>query len=159
MADSGGFTRFSALGAACRIDARQALPDGPRSRCSASRRSRWWRLARWRCFNPPAHRVASTTAFRPWKIASGATSSSGARNGTNRLSIRPTRRAPFGYQDQRQAPLNRPRPTPRRPEAAPTVNIMVFGDSLSDWLAYGLEEAFAETPRSASCASRAPTPD
>ena len=55
--------------------------------------------------------------------------------------------SPFGYQDQRQAPLESTRaPTPRRPEAAPTVNIMVFGDSLSDWLAYGLEEAFAETP-------------
>jgi hypothetical protein len=53
----------------------------------------------------------------------------------------------FGYQDQRQAPVESTRaPAPRRPEAAPTVNIMVFGDSLSDWLAYGLEEAFAETP-------------
>ena len=54
---------------------------------------------------------------------------------------------PSGPQDQRQAPVESTRaPPPRRPEAAPTVNIMVFGDSLSDWLAYGLEEAFAETP-------------
>jgi len=64
--------------------------------------------------------------------------------------------SPFGYQDQRRAPAESRRapapaestrpPAPRRPETAPTVNIMVFGDSLSDWLAYGLEEAFAETP-------------
>ena len=52
--------------------------DGPRSRCSASPRSRWWRPARWRCCSPPARRAASTSAFRSWRTASGATSSSGS---------------------------------------------------------------------------------
>ena len=37
-------------------------------------------------------------------------------------------------------------PAPRRPEGTPSVNVVVFGDSMADWLAYGLEEAFAETP-------------
>ena len=37
-------------------------------------------------------------------------------------------------------------PAPRRPEGTPSVNVVVFGDSMAEWLAYGLEEAFAETP-------------
>jgi hypothetical protein len=37
-------------------------------------------------------------------------------------------------------------PAPRRPETPPSVNVMVFGDSMAEWLAYGLEEAFADTP-------------
>jgi len=53
-----------------------------------------------------------------------------------------------GYQEQRpQAPVDSTRaPAPRRPDVAPTVNILVFGDSMADWLGFGLEEAFAETP-------------
>jgi hypothetical protein len=59
--------------------------------------------------------------------------------------------SPWGYQEQqqqqRQAPAESARaPAPRKPDVAPTTNIVVFGDSLSEWLAYGLEEAFAETP-------------
>ncbi len=37
-------------------------------------------------------------------------------------------------------------PPPRKPDTPPTATIMVLGDSLADWLAYGLEEALAETP-------------
>jgi hypothetical protein len=40
-------------------------------------------------------------------------------------------------------------PSPRRPEpqaAQPTMHVMVMGDSMADWLAYGLEDAFGETP-------------
>jgi len=52
---------------------------------------------------------------------------------------------PFGQ--ERHAPAESTRaPAPRRPDVAPTVNVVVFGDSMSEWLAYGLEEAFAETP-------------
>src|SRR5712671_430917 len=48
---------------------------------------------------------------------------------------------------ERQAPAESIRaPAPRRPEVAPSVNVVVFGDAMSEWLAYGLEEAFAETP-------------
>jgi hypothetical protein len=37
-------------------------------------------------------------------------------------------------------------PAPKHPEAPPTIRILVLGDSMADWLAYGLEEALAETP-------------
>jgi uncharacterized protein len=51
------------------------------------------------------------------------------------------------YGQERQAPAESTRaPAPRRPDVAPTVNVVVFGDSMSEWLAYGLEEAFGETP-------------
>ena len=40
-----------------------------------------------------------------------------------------------------------PSPSRRAPDApAPTSNILVLGDSMADWLAYGLEEALGETP-------------
>jgi uncharacterized protein len=56
--------------------------------------------------------------------------------------------SPFDpYQQQRQAPVDASRaPAPRRPDVPPTVNIVVLGDSMADWLAYGLEDAFGETP-------------
>jgi hypothetical protein len=55
---------------------------------------------------------------------------------------------PFGYQEQpRQAPVESSRaPAPRRQEVPPATSVMVFGDGMSEWLAYGLEEAFADTP-------------
>lgn len=37
-------------------------------------------------------------------------------------------------------------PAAKQPEAPPTIRILVMGDSMADWLAYGLEEALAETP-------------
>jgi hypothetical protein len=37
-------------------------------------------------------------------------------------------------------------PAPRKPETAPTTTITVLGDSLADWLAYGLEDVLAESP-------------
>lgn len=55
--------------------------------------------------------------------------------------------APYGYYEGRQQPADSSRaPAPRRADAAPATKIVVFGDSMADWLAYGLEEAFAETP-------------
>jgi len=54
--------------------------------------------------------------------------------------------SPYGY-EQRQQPVDSSRaPAPRRTDVPPTTKIVVFGDSLADWLAYGLEEAFGETP-------------
>jgi hypothetical protein len=56
---------------------------------------------------------------------------------------------PFGYgdQSQRQAPVDSSRaPAPRKPDVPPTTNVLVLGDAMSEWLSYGLEEAFAETP-------------
>ena len=37
-------------------------------------------------------------------------------------------------------------PAPKKTDAQPTTKIVVFGDSLADWLAYGLEDALSETP-------------
>jgi hypothetical protein len=55
--------------------------------------------------------------------------------------------APFGFEQSRQQPADSSRaPAPRRAEGTPTTKIMVFGDSLADWLAFGLEEAFGDTP-------------
>ncbi len=37
-------------------------------------------------------------------------------------------------------------PPPHKVETPPTDTVLVIGDSLADWLGYGLEEAFADTP-------------
>lgn len=60
----------------------------------------------------------------------------------------------FGPPRQQQAP--RPRipteaeqvnaPAAKQPEVPPTIRILVLGNSMADWLAYGLEEALSETP-------------
>jgi hypothetical protein len=57
--------------------------------------------------------------------------------------------APF---QQQQAPRRIIRedfskaPPPEKREAVPERNVMVLGDGMADWLAYGLEEAYAERP-------------
>ncbi len=37
-------------------------------------------------------------------------------------------------------------PAPKKPEGSQTTHIAVLGDSMADWLGYGLEDAFSETP-------------
>src|SRR4051812_30924217 len=55
--------------------------------------------------------------------------------------------SPFGFEQQRQQSGDSSRaPAPRRTDNTPTTKVVVFGDSMADWLAYGLEEAFADTP-------------
>jgi len=55
--------------------------------------------------------------------------------------------SPFGFEQPRQQPVDSSRaPAPRRADVTPATKIMVFGDSMADWLAYGLEDAFADTP-------------
>ena len=49
-------------------------------------------------------------------------------------------RAPVEQEDQSRAPA------PKPPEVAPSIRILVLGDSLADWLSLGLEEQLAETP-------------
>jgi uncharacterized protein len=50
------------------------------------------------------------------------------------------------------APVDNARaPSPRKPDSraepgVPTTSIMVMGDGMADWLAYGLEDAFSDTP-------------
>ena len=38
-------------------------------------------------------------------------------------------------------------PAPRKTETPPAETVVVIGDSFAEWLAYGLEEVFAETPQ------------
>jgi uncharacterized protein len=46
-----------------------------------------------------------------------------------------------------QPPVDASRaPPPRKPESAPAKTVVVMGDSMADWLGFGLEDAFAETP-------------
>jgi len=55
---------------------------------------------------------------------------------------------------QQQQPRREPRevvdftkaPAPRKVETPPTTHVTVMGDSMADWLGYGLEDAFGETP-------------
>jgi uncharacterized protein len=51
----------------------------------------------------------------------------------------------------RPAPYRAPEsfhaPPPRKPEAPPTTTVAVIGDSMADWLAYGLEEVYADQPQ------------
>jgi uncharacterized protein len=52
-----------------------------------------------------------------------------------------------GREREREAPVDfshAPPPTQKKPEAS--VTILVMGDANADWLAYGLEEAYAEKP-------------
>lgn len=37
-------------------------------------------------------------------------------------------------------------PAPKKTDAQPSTRILVFGDSLADWLAFGLEDVLSETP-------------
>ena len=45
-----------------------------------------------------------------------------------------------------QPPADFKAPPPRKAETPPTSEVLVIGDSLADWLAYGLEEVLADTP-------------
>jgi uncharacterized protein len=37
-------------------------------------------------------------------------------------------------------------PPPKKSDSSPTTHIVVMGDAMADWLAYGLEDAFSESP-------------
>jgi hypothetical protein len=64
----------------------------------------------------------------------------------------PHRQSPYGWpwqqqEPRREAPADYSRAPPAHKREAPaTTNVLVLGDSRADWLGYGLEEAFAETP-------------
>ena len=53
---------------------------------------------------------------------------------------------------QQQAPQQAPRqdfsraPAPAKRDTAPERNVLVLGDAMADWLAYGLEDAYSEQP-------------
>jgi hypothetical protein len=58
----------------------------------------------------------------------------------------PWQKPPQAQKPQQQTVDFNKAPPPRKLEVPPTVNVVVMGDAMSDWLAYGLEDAFAETP-------------
>ncbi|MEO6381547.1 MAG: SGNH family hydrolase, partial [Nitrobacter sp.] len=49
-------------------------------------------------------------------------------------------------QQQRPAENYSHAPPPEKRDTAPERNVLVLGDAMADWLAYGLEDAFNETP-------------
>jgi hypothetical protein len=55
--------------------------------------------------------------------------------------------APFQRQAPRRAVENYSKaPPPEKRETVPERNVLVLGDGMADWLAYGLEDAYAEQP-------------
>ena len=51
------------------------------------------------------------------------------------------------YYERREAPVDYSKAPPaKKSEVPPASTVAVMGDSMADWLAYGLEEAFADTP-------------
>jgi hypothetical protein len=55
---------------------------------------------------------------------------------------------PFSQRQQTYEPLKPPAPAARKADApAPTESVVVIGDSLAEWLAFGLEAAFGDTPQ------------
>ena len=48
--------------------------------------------------------------------------------------------------DQSQQVDSSRAPAPKKADTTPTLSVMVLGDSMADWLGYGLEEAFADSP-------------
>jgi lysophospholipase L1-like esterase len=53
---------------------------------------------------------------------------------------------PFQRPPQQQPSEALKAPAPRKYETPPTSTVAVIGDSMADWLAYGLEEALSDTP-------------
>jgi len=52
-----------------------------------------------------------------------------------------------GPEQRQQPPVDASKaPPPRKQESAPAKAVVVMGDSMADWLGFGLEDAFAETP-------------
>jgi uncharacterized protein len=49
------------------------------------------------------------------------------------------------HYDASRAPPPR-KPAPNAEQVAPTTTVVVMGDGMADWLAYGLEDAFSDTP-------------
>jgi uncharacterized protein len=54
--------------------------------------------------------------------------------------------APFQQQAPRRVENYSKAPPPEKRETVPDRNVLVLGDGMADWLAYGLEDAYAEQP-------------
>lgn len=49
-------------------------------------------------------------------------------------------------QSQQSSESSSRAPSPKKSDTTPTLSVMVMGDSMADWLGYGLEEAFTDAP-------------
>jgi uncharacterized protein len=57
------------------------------------------------------------------------------------------RRGWFDPPEREERPVDYSKaPPPKKADVVPQTPIMVFGDSMADWLAFGLEQAFADSP-------------
>jgi hypothetical protein len=54
--------------------------------------------------------------------------------------------APFQQQPPKRVENYSKAPPPEKRETVPERNVLVLGDAMADWLAYGLEDAYAEQP-------------
>jgi hypothetical protein len=54
--------------------------------------------------------------------------------------------APFQQQAPKRIENYSKAPPPEKRETVPERNVLVLGDGMADWLAYGLEDAYAEQP-------------
>ena len=54
--------------------------------------------------------------------------------------------APFQQQAPKPIQNFSKAPPPEKRETVPERNVLVLGDAMADWLAYGLEDAYAEQP-------------
>jgi hypothetical protein len=60
---------------------------------------------------------------------------------------RPQYNQPYGAPSSPAAPVDSSKaPSPRKLETQPSNTVVVIGDSLADWLSYGLEEIYADSP-------------
>src|SRR5215831_9615675 len=66
----------------------------------------------------------------------------GLFGGGDRPSEGPVEQAPV---DNSRAPPPR-KPDPKAEPVTPTTSVVVLGDGMADWLAYGLEDAFSDSP-------------
>ena len=67
--------------------------------------------------------------------------------GRQRRTHRPSQGYQFwGGQERRPEVDYSKAPTPKKAETPPQSTVLVLGDSFADWLAYGLEQSFAESP-------------
>jgi hypothetical protein len=69
----------------------------------------------------------------------------GGGGGGGGYSRQPSQQLPFEPQERSQADYTRAPPA-KKPETPPTSIVMVLGDSMSDWLAYGLEDTLSDVP-------------
>ena len=66
----------------------------------------------------------------------------------DRRSVRPNSSYdPYNPYRRQQAYKSIKPPAPRKTETPPAETVVVIGDSFAEWLAYGLEQVFAETPQ------------